>query len=225
MSKKTAKKKAAPPKKKAAVKKHPAKAPEKKKAEKVKTKKAKPPKFINTGEQNFNLSGIEVKDSGANTTVNWTCRNTITSEIDTNSKETRTIPHIDLINALRAFKPALLKGARHHDDRSKENDTIVTKVVTGGSDELMGIKIIGKLKALNGAYMSIQTPFIHLKRSVYGFEDDCLDMLNNLENEARLFVREGKKDQAIMLDDPEFEKEEKDKQLAIPTEEEVAEEN
>lgn len=79
----------------------------------------------------------------------------------------------------------------------------VTGVSVGGSDELEGIVISGKIESNNGSKCAINTPRIVFSSDKLGYEKEVQSIFELLENEVYKYIFDGKSGEATLFNNPE----------------------
>ena len=129
-------------------------------------------------------------------------------------------PHPDLINLKDSLKPHLAKAyslnkvfdmamnylASGKKDKVQElmdevlNNIEVSSISVGGTDQLKGAVISGKLLSWNDAKCAINTPRIVFSSDKIGIETDVEDAVQLIESEVYKYFYEGKQAEAGLFD-------------------------
>jgi hypothetical protein len=138
-------------------------------------------------------------------------------------------PHQDLISFKNDLKHYLAKAYQFHvgfdiaekylkgEQKQKAIDAKielfekieVTGVSVGGTDELRGIVISGKIESNNGSKCAINTPRIVFSSDKLGYEEEVEKIFELIQMEVFRYVFEGRSGDATLFDDQEEKDEEK----------------
>lgn len=168
---------------------------------------------------NFSLCSVKVqKNGGLNLT--YDLREIIGDETyqDKESKSSSKIPHPDLTNLLKSLVPTVARVFGHYRVKAvaeKENpklkledavseilsDINVTGIHLSGSNENSGLIISATYKTEGNQKVAINTHRIRYTDTVYGFEEDLEEVVQNIEDECFKYLYEGKKAQLQLFDE------------------------
>jgi hypothetical protein len=143
-------------------------------------------------------------------------------------------PHQDLISFKNDLKHYLAKAYQFHvgfdiaekylkgEQKQKAIDAKielyskieVTGVSVGGTDELRGIVISGKIESNNGSKCAINTPRIVFSSDKLGYEEEVERIFQLIEIEVYKYVFEGRSGDATLFDNPEEKEEIAEKETA-----------
>ena len=169
---------------------------------------------------NFTLKKAVIENNGV--TVDYEEKRVIdgTATVIEHSTKAKYVPHPDLINYRDSLKEYLvaafglnkgydmglkyLKG----DQKKKVEDAIldlyssieVTGISIGGTDQLKGAVISGKIQSFNKSKCAINTPRIVFSSDKLGIETNVEGQIEMIEREIYRYLFEGKKAQAELFD-------------------------
>lgn len=178
-------------------------------------------KLKNLSLDNFTLKKAVISDNGLN--VDYDEKVVIDGEttvIEHNVK-TKYIPHPDLINYRDSLKEYLISAFSLNkgfemavkylkgEQKTKVEESIldlyssveITGISIGGSDQLRGVVISGKIESFNKSKCAMNTPRIVFSSDKLGFELDVEGQIEMIEREIYKYLFEGKKAQAELFDD------------------------